>query len=62
MPAPSSLRISGAGLDAIYSDPRLLPIVRQMLQEGLALAQLQGISMPVTARVMGLAQFREDTQ
>ena len=102
--------ISGAGLDAIYSDPRLLPIVRQMLQEGLALAaaygariafdpaafiaeaqalgpvhtsmlqdhlahrplelaaigdavlelaQLQGISMPVTARVIGLAHFRQ---
>jgi 2-dehydropantoate 2-reductase len=102
--------ISGAGLDAIYGDPRLLPIVRQMLQEGLALAaaygariafdpaafiaeahamgpiqtsmlqdhlagrplelaaigdavlelaQLQGISMPVTARVIGLAHFRQ---
>ena len=102
--------ISGAGLDAIYGDPRLLPIVRQMMQEGLALAaaygarisfdptafiaeahalgpvhtsmlqdhlagrplelaaigdavlelaQLQGISMPVTARVIGLAHFRQ---
>lgn len=104
--------ISGATLDAIYSDARLLPIVRQMLQEGLALAaaygaritfdpisfiaegaalgavrtsmlqdylagrslelaaigdavlelaQMQGIAMPVTERVIGLAHFREET-
>jgi len=103
--------ISGATLDAIYSDARLLPIVRQMLQEGLALAaaygaritfdpisfiaegaalgavrtsmlqdylagrslelaaigdavlelaQMQGIAMPVTERVIGLAHFREE--
>ena len=102
--------ISGATLDAIYGDARLLPIVRQMLQEGLALAaaygariafdpvsfvaegaalgavrtsmlqdhlagrplelaaigdavlelaQLQGMDMPVTQRVIDLAHFRE---
>ena len=102
--------ITGAGLDAIYGDVRLLPIVRQMLHEGLALAaaygarvafdptsfiaeaqamgpvqtsmlqdhragrplelaaigdavielaQLQGLAMPVTARLLGLAHFRE---
>ena len=102
--------ISGATLDAIYGDARLLPVVRQMLQEGLAvaaaygariafdpvsfvaegaalgavrtsmlqdhlagrplelaaigdavleLAQLQGMPMPVTERILGLAHFRE---
>lgn len=103
--------ISRASLDQIYSDARLLPIVRQMLQEGLALAaaygariafdpasfiaegaamgpirtsmlqdhlagrplelaaigdavlelaQLQGIAMPVTAGVIGMAHFCEE--
>jgi 2-dehydropantoate 2-reductase len=103
--------VSGATLDAIYSDPRLLPIVRRMLQEGLALAaaygaripfdpasfiaegagmgpirtsmlqdhlagrplelaaigdavlelaRLQDIAMPVTARMIALAHFREE--
>lgn len=103
--------ISGAPLDAIYSDERLLPIVREMLQEGLALAaaygaripfapasfiaegaamgpirtsmlqdhlagrplelaaigdavlelaRLQGMTMPVTQRVISLAHFREE--
>lgn len=104
--------ISGASLASIYSDPRLLPIVREMLQEGMALAAaygarlafdpdrfiadgvakgnvrtsmlqdhlagrplelaaigdavlelaaLQDVAMPATARVLGLAHFREDT-
>lgn len=34
--------VSGATLAQIYGDPRLLPVVRQMLQEGLALAAAHG--------------------
>ncbi|GAA5233710.1 2-dehydropantoate 2-reductase [Verticiella sediminum] len=103
--------VSGGTLQQIYSDPRLLPIARKMLDEGLALAaaygarivfdpptfiaqgaamgpirtsmlqdalhgrplelaaigdavlelaELQGIPMPVTRDVIGLARFRED--
>lgn len=38
--------VSGATLDAIYGDARLLPIVRRMLQEGLALAAAYGARIP----------------
>ncbi len=38
--------ISGATLQSIYSDSRLLPIVREMLREGLALAAACGARVP----------------
>mgnify|MGYP000854495730 CR=1 FL=1 len=38
--------ISGATLHAIYSDPHLLPVVREMLGEGLALAAAFGARIP----------------
>lgn len=38
--------VSGATLQAIYSDSHLLPIVREMLREGLALAAACGARVP----------------
>lgn len=38
--------LTGATLDALYSDPRLLPTTRKILHEGLALAAAYGARIP----------------
>ncbi len=39
--------VSGATLDAMYGDPRLLPITRRILFEGMALAAAHGARLPL---------------